>query len=188
MKKPAANAHVRSLEAIDAFRATLIIYGSKARPLLEDAWEEVARTREWIQTDRRRYWENEVRKRKRALDDAEQALFSARFSTLRPVRAAEQQAAHRAKRALVEAEEKLAKVRHWSVEFDNTAGPLLKHLEELRTHLTTDLTKAAGHLGNVIRALEAYAEVASVASRTEPGSLTPAASPGEIKPEPSVDT
>jgi len=159
MKESAAKANVRSVEAIDTFRASLILYGSKARPLLEDAWEEVARTREWIQTDRRRFWEAEFRKRKRQLEDAEQALFSARFSTLRQVRAAEQQAVHRAKRALVEAETKLEHVRRWSIEFDNTASPLLKHLEELRTNLTTDLAKAVGYLGNVIRALEAYAEV-----------------------------
>ena len=162
MKPSSTNANVRSVEAIDAFRGVLITYGSKSRPLLEDAWEEVARTREWVQTDRRRYWEMEVRKRKRQLEDAEQALFSARFSTLRQVRAAEQQTVHRAKRALEEAERKLEKVRHWNLEFDNATGSLLKHLEELRTYLTTDLTKAAGYLGNVVRALEAYAEVTSI--------------------------
>ena len=51
IQKPGAN--VRSSDAIEAFRSRLIIYVSKVRPLLDQAQDEVIRTREWIRTDRR---------------------------------------------------------------------------------------------------------------------------------------
>ena len=38
-------AHVTSTEAIEAFRARLVIYASKARPLVEDTCDEVFRLR-----------------------------------------------------------------------------------------------------------------------------------------------
>ena len=76
-------AHVTSTEAIAAFRASLIVYLSKARPVLEDACDEVSRTRQWLQFDRRPHWENQLRRRTRDLENAQQALYSARLANLR---------------------------------------------------------------------------------------------------------
>src|SRR4029078_12104401 len=95
-------AHVNSSEAIERFRARLIVYRDKVKPLLADAADEVSRTRERL-LDRRRFWEFEVRRRQRELAAARQALFSAKFSTLREVKTAEQQAVHHAEKALEEA-------------------------------------------------------------------------------------
>src|SRR6478672_6362220 len=111
MKPESAN--VTSTEAIERFRARLIVYRDKVKPLLADAADEVSRTREWL-LDRRRFWEFEVRRRKRQLDDARQALFSARFSSLREIKTAEQQAVHRAEKAFAEAEAKLAVIKRWA--------------------------------------------------------------------------
>ena len=55
-------AHVDSLEAIESFRAALIVYLSKSRQALEVATGEIVRTRLWLETDRRIYWENHVRR------------------------------------------------------------------------------------------------------------------------------
>lgn len=153
-----ASVHVRSLDAINAFRSAFTLHAAKTKPLVEDAWDEVARTREWVRTDRRMHWENEVRRRRRKLEDAQQELFTARFSSLKAATAAQQAEVHRARRALTEAEGKLEKVRAWTQQFDDRAGPMLKQLEELRNALTVDSAKGAAYLSNVIRALEAYAE------------------------------
>jgi hypothetical protein len=158
--KPEAgvSVHVRSLDAINAFRSAFTLHAAKTKPLVEDAWDEVSRTREWVRTDRRMHWENEVRRRRRKLEDAQQALFTARFSSLKAATAAQAAELHRARRALTEAEGKLEKVRAWTQQFDDRAGPLLKQLEELRNALTVEFAKGAAYLSNVIRALEAYAE------------------------------
>jgi hypothetical protein len=162
-------AHVTSTEAIESFRANLIVYLSKTRPILEDACDEVVRTRQWLQQDRRIHWENQLRKRTRDLENANQALYSARLSNLREPTMAEQNAVLRAKRALTEAEERLMKIKRWIIEFDHLAGPMVKQLEQLRTMLSNDMPKAALHLSQTLKTLEAYANVIpSAASNPAP--------------------
>jgi hypothetical protein len=163
-------AHVTSTDAIASFRATLIVYLSKARPILEDGCDEVARTRQWLQHDRRMHWENQLRRRTRELENAQQALYSARLANLREPTQAEQSAVQRAKRALTEAEEKLKLIKRWSLEFDQRVGPLVKQLEQLRTLLANDLPKGVAHLAQVVKVLEEYANVA----RPSPAAVTTA--------------
>ncbi|HKQ37158.1 MAG TPA: hypothetical protein VJ063_03705 [Verrucomicrobiae bacterium] len=155
----AEQAHVRSFDAIETFRAELIAYLGKTRPVVEDACDDVARIREWLENDRRVHWENQARRRERILEDAQQALFSAKLSNLRDVRTAEQMAVLKARRAVDEAHGKLRKIRKWIREYDNKLQPLLKELEHLRSLLGVDLPKAALYLVQVVKALEAYAQV-----------------------------
>ena len=154
MKPESAN--VGSTEAIERFRARLIVYRDKVKPLLADATDEVSRTREWL-LDRRRFWEFEVRRRKQKVDDARQALFSARFSTLRDVKTAEQQAVHRAEKALEEAEARFAAIKRWSSAFEQQVGPLVKQVEQLRTVSATTLTRAEEYLARILASLDQYA-------------------------------
>lgn len=169
----AERAHVTSVEAIELFRANLIAFLGKARPVLEDACDEVFRTRNWLQQDRRVHWENQLRKRRKILEEAQQALFAARVGTLREATSAEMNAVTRAKRAFDEAEEKLRLVKRWTLEFDNRVQPLVKELEGLRTMLANDMPKAAAHLSQVIKTLDAYANV-------KPSAVLPSASPTEM--------
>ena len=155
----AEQAHVTSIDAIEVFRAELIAYLSKTRPVVEDACDEVMCTREWLEGDRRVHWENLARRRERALEDAQQALFSAKLSNLREVRTAEQMAVLKARRAVDEAHGKLRKIRKWIRDYDNKLQPLVKELEHLRSLLGSDLPKAAAQLAQVIKALEAYTRV-----------------------------
>jgi hypothetical protein len=170
----ADRAHVTSVDAIELFRANLLAYLGKARPVLEDACDEVFRTRQWLQHDRRTHWENQLKRRRKILEEAEQALFGARISNLREPTSAETAAVTRAKRALNDAEEKLRLVKRWTMEFDNRVQPLVKELEGLRTMLANDMPKAAAHLAQVIKTLDAYAGV-------KPGGVVSAMPTGEAK-------
>jgi hypothetical protein len=161
-------AHVTSSEAIESFRASLIAYLAKARPILEDGADEVSRTRQWLQMDRRMHWEAQVRRRTKIHEQAQQAVFSARLSNLRDTTSAEQAAVLRAKRALNEAEEKLRVVKRWTMEFDNRVDPLVKQLEGLRTMLANTMPKAAVHLAQTVKVLEAYAGVGPVGTGSVP--------------------
>jgi hypothetical protein len=84
------------------------------------------------------------------------------------VTTAEQAAVLRAKRALTEAEEKLRLVKRWTLEFDQLVGPLVKQLEQLRTMLSNDMPKAAIQLAQLLKTLEAYANVAPSAATLSP--------------------
>jgi hypothetical protein len=172
-------AKVTSIEALEAFRSAIIIYLSKARPALDEVGGDVMRTRMWLEDEQRTHWENQHRRRARALQEAQAALFSSRLSTFRDASAAEQMAVHRAKRAFDEAEDKLRIIKKWNRDFENRVGPLLKQTEKLQTVLAHDMTQAIAFLTRAIDALHAYAGITP--SGSTPGSPPPASSgaPGE---------
>jgi hypothetical protein len=164
-------AHVTSVDALESFRASLIVYLSKARPTLEEVSADVQRMRGWLEGEQRTYWENEFRRRSQALQEAQAALFSSRMSRMREASAAEQMAVQRTKRALDEAEAKLRVVKQWNRVFDNRVDPLVKQMEKLHTVLAHDMVQAVAFLAQAINTLDAYAKVAP-----------PAAAPGSAQP------
>src|SRR2546427_5672453 len=143
-------AQVTSVDAIEAFRSSLILFLSKARPTLEEVSADVLRTRSWLENEQRTRWEHEVRRRHKELEQAQQALFSARLSNLRKESAAEVMAAHRARRELDEAENKLRILKRWAREFDGRVQPLLKQIEKLHTVLANDMVKATAYLAQAV--------------------------------------
>jgi hypothetical protein len=153
----ADRAHVTSVDALESFRASLIVYLSKARPALEEVSADVQRTRSWLENDQRGHWEQEVRRRSRQLEEAQAALFSAKLSTFREAGSVEAMLVHRAKRALDEADAKLRTLKQWTRVFDNRVSPLVKQMEKLHTVLTNDMVQAVAYLTEAISTLDAYA-------------------------------
>jgi hypothetical protein len=152
-------AHVTSVDALESFRSSLIVYLTKARTTLEEVSSDVQRTRGWLEGEQWTHWEREMRRRSLVLQEAQQALFSSRIANLREVSAAEQMAVQRAKRALEEADTQLRVVKQWNRVFDNRVGPLVKQMEKLHTVLSNDMVQAVAYLAQVIDTLHAYAGV-----------------------------
>src|SRR5258706_9323552 len=109
----AEQAKVTSVEAIEAFRAELILYLSKARPALEEVTSEVMRTRQWLTNDQQRFWQHELKARQKKLERAQAELFSAMMSKLSEASAAQQMAVRKAQEAVREAEAKLGMLKRW---------------------------------------------------------------------------
>ncbi|MEA3213084.1 MAG: hypothetical protein QOE70_6141 [Chthoniobacter sp.] len=149
---------VTSLDALDSFRASLIIFLTKARRSVDEVGDELRRTRLWIQHDQRLRWEGEFRRRSRVLDQAEGELMSARLSGLRETSQMQQAAVLKAKRALAEAEEKLRYVKVWNRDYEGFADPFAKRLQTLRQYLDHDLPAAITYLVQAVRTLETYTE------------------------------
>ncbi len=168
-------AQVTSVEALESFRASLILYLSQARPAVEEVVDDVHRTRIWLQSDRISHWEHEVRRRRAALEQARQELLSARLSALRQPSTAQLWAVTRAQHALEEAEQKLSLVRKWNRDFENLTNPLTKQLSQLQTFLTADLRHAIAYLAQVVDTLKVYTEAAPPPVSGNPGR------PGETK-------
>ena len=159
----AEHAHVTSIEAIESFRASLIVYLSKARPTLDEVNADVQRTRNWLEVERRGFWEMQLKRRTEKLREAEQNLFGAKMSNFREATDAEAAAVRRAKAAVEEAETKLRRVKLWCRDFDSRVEPLAKQLEQLRNLYTIEMPKAAAHLALVIKALADYAGMTAAA-------------------------
>ena len=162
-------AKVTAVDALEAFRAELVVYISKARPTLEEVSADALRVRLWLENEQRTHWEEELRRRNRELEQAQSALFGARLSNLREETSAEVIAFYRAKRARDEAESKLRILKKWHRDFENRVQPLVKQTEKLHTLLANDLVKAMAYLAQAVNTLSAYAET-----------LPPAAAPGPI--------
>src|SRR3954454_6991525 len=155
----AEQAQVTSVEAIEAFRANLIVYLTKAKPTLEEVFSEIQRTKTWLQNDQRNYWDNQMRLRRRELERSQAELFSAKLSKLQQATGIQEMAFHRAQRAVREAEEKLALLKQWNRELENRSAPMLKLVEQLHGYMTADMLKAGAYLAQAVQTLEAYAGV-----------------------------
>jgi hypothetical protein len=153
-------AKVTSIEAIDAFKASLIVYLEKAGCVLDDVSDDVLRTRIWLQTDRQLHWKNQTRQRTRELSQAEQELLTARLSGLPEAIKARQMAVNKARLALREAEERLACVKQWMRQFETQVESRAKVVTQLRHSLAHDMRKAVAFLEGAAATLAAYADVA----------------------------
>jgi len=154
----AEQAQITSFDALESFRTNLILFLHKAHARVDEVGDEIRRTRGWLQSDRRVHWEGEIRRRRRALDLAEQELLNARMSSLRENLTREMVAARQAKQALAEAEEKLQNVKLWIRNYESLIAPLQKKLESLRGVLDHDLPKAVSYLVQTQQNLAEYSE------------------------------
>jgi hypothetical protein len=169
----AEQAQVTSVDAIEAFRANLVLYLNKTRPAVEQVNAEAMRTRVWVQTTQRQHWENELRLRRRKLEQAKEELFSARLSQFSQSTLLQTMAVQRAERAVEEAEGKLTMLKKWSHEIETRAEPLVKQVDQFQGFLTVELPKAIAQLYHIIKTLDAYTDMLSPGA----GGAAPASTP-----------
>ena len=163
-------AKVTSIEALDAFKVSLIVYLEKAGRILDEVSEEVVRTRTWLETERLLHWRNQVRKRARELAQADQELLTARLGGLPEAIQT---------RRMREAEAGLARVKHWMRNYETEVESHAKAVIQLRHSLGFDMSKAVAFLDGALLTLASYAESAPpqpVGSQIA-GAAPPAASP-----------
>jgi hypothetical protein len=140
------------------------------RPALDEVTGEVARTRAWMEDDRQRFWQQEMRRRGRRLEDARQELFTASLSQFGDSTSLQQMAVQKAQREMRAVEEKFATLKKWDRDLDNKSSPLVKQMEQLHGFLTVEMERAVAYLDNALRALDAYQSVSpqTAGPREEP--------------------
>lgn len=164
-------AGVHSIEALERFRSALVIYQEKAAASLHEIGYEVARTRNWVHSERLPFWKSEIKRIQRNLDEAQQHLFSAAISDFRDNPSAEQRMVLRLRDLKRGAEEKLHITETWARQYDTSVDPLLKAVERLRS-LVEGLSQAIFSLSEMIKSLESYAEL-SRPQTSQPSSAEP---------------
>jgi hypothetical protein len=158
---------VTSIDSLESFRSSVIVFMTRARVAIDQASDEARRTRTWVETDQRVHWEGQVKRRRKVLEQAEGELMSARMSEFIDSLNVQQQAVRKAKVALDEAEEKLRKVKAWSRDFDRYADPMVRKLDSLRHYIDHVMPKSVLFLAQVRNTLEAYAEIHAPISGAE---------------------
>ncbi len=168
----AQRVNVTSIESLEFFRTSLIIYLEKASQALDEIGEEVKRTKQWLEHDQRIHWEGQVRLASRKLDQAQQELYSATLSKTTS-RSQYKTAVARLKRAREESQAKLKTVQQWSRKFDSVVQPRAKKLETLRYTLGHDMSKATAFMAQALKSLEEYAELTPTGKSAPEAQSTP---------------
>jgi len=153
------SARITSVEALESFRSSLIIYLEKAIRAAADINHEVVSTHLWLQSDRRVHWEAQVRRLTTELNLRQQELFSARIGNLQNNTLMEQKAVQKAALALDAATAKLALVKQYCRQYENRVAPMAKEIEKVRGFLANDMRQAVAVLTQIIHTLNAYAEI-----------------------------
>ena len=161
-------AQITSIESLETFRSDLVVYLSQMQPVMDEAAGEVTRMKFWLQNEQREFWENQLRRRRRRLEEAQAELLNARLSSLQISSSAQQLAVQRTQRTVREAEEKLALLKKWDRELENLTDPLLKPVSQLQGFLAADMNKAVAYLAQSIQALAAYTDVAAPGQSSAP--------------------
>ena len=177
----AERAQVTSVEAVESFRADLIVFQTKVRAVLEEVCDEVLRTKTWVQIDRGRYWTAEARRRSGKLEKARADLSSAKLSQFNESTTLPMMTVQRAERADQEARAKLAVLKKWDRELENRTDPLLKQVIQLQWFISRDMAHAVAYLAQVVRTLEAYADVVQPGTSTAPVETKTGENPGNGK-------
>jgi hypothetical protein len=165
-------AKLSSIEALEVLRVALAVYVPKAGSILDDAGQDIVRTRIWLETDRVLHWQQQIRLRTAALAQAEQELLTARLSRHPAAVQERRNAVERARRSLREAEEKLQRVRRWLARYPTDVEAHAAVVRRLQHVLTYDLGKALAFLEGAAGILADYAGLTPTAPVTNPVSAT----------------
>lgn len=153
-------AKVTSVDALAAFRSSLVIYLDSARNALDAVRDEVRRTRTWLQHDQKNFWEGQLKRLRKQLEQAEAELFTSRLSAMTSHSAARQMAVTRLRRKVRETEEKATVLKKWIRNYDSLVEPLLKKLEGVQHMVASDMPKAVAYLSQAERTLDDYTRIA----------------------------
>jgi hypothetical protein len=179
------NAKVTSLEAIENFRARLLVYRDKAARVLDETSDEVTRARVWLESERPTFWQGQLRRLHRELEQAQQELFSAQLSGLRDASYAQQAGVQKARRAIQDAEDKLKLVKQWQRQFDQRVESPARQVEKLRHLLGHDLGLAVAWLNEMTKTLDAYAELSPTGTSRAKAPVTDPGEPSATQGEPA---
>ena len=153
-------ADVRSIEVIDAFRATLAGFVDAGRAALLEAESDLEKTILWLDRDRVGHWNRQIRKRQELLTRAKSELYRKQMqSSAKEGRAGdsdERKNLQRAERHLEEARRRLEATKSWIRRLDRERTLYKAAVSPLATALDHDLPHAIGLLRKMSENLEAY--------------------------------
>jgi predicted ATPase len=175
-------ANVISIDALERFRSSLLVFIERATLVIDEVNDESNRTRMWLQSDQRLYWNAEIRRRGQKLDEAQAQLLAARLSALGEATHAHHQAVRNAHEAVKAAEGKLRATIEWNRQYDGRVAPLSKQLNKLDNLLNSDMQKAVHFLTEAVKNLSEYAETRA------PGAAEPGPPPSTIESSESPKT
>lgn len=160
---PAGPAHINSLEVIRKLRSDYLEFDATCRRALDGARGDVARIQDWLRREQLGYWQNQLRRREEATEQARRDYQSARYSQGFDGKHScvdEKKALDRALRLKAEAEEKLRAVKRWLLNIEREVGDLSGACQNLGSLLDTVTPQALERLDRMLDNLDQYLRLA----------------------------
>lgn len=172
-------ANVTSLEAVKRFRGALSSFLEEAREALGMADLSMLRVVNWIEHDQRAYWRGQLRRRQKEVARARLELEQRRLSGTKdhkPDCIEQRKALRVARLRLEEAEEKIAKVRHWSRAARRAVEEYRGQVQTFRNLVDEDPPRAMAVFDKITAALDSYVALAPPVTTARPESGSASAS------------
>ncbi len=171
-----AAAHVMELDALVAFRAALIVFAERTESALGSLRQESRRTLMWLEQERPRYWQEQLRRGYDKIGTARAAYDACRMRTVAGHRSAcleEQTALRRSQARVAYCQEQEIATRRATFRAQEQAEEFMGQLGPLERALEHDLPQMIGALERMILAIEGYHAVAPAESTLSPSATPP---------------
>ncbi len=192
-------ADVRSIESLKIFRIALGIFSEEALASLGTVDAEVRRTVQWLQHDRREFWQLQIKKRREAVASARAEVFRRKIAKTAdgsPAMSEQKEILRKAEASLHDAELRVILVKKWEPKLQQAALEYRASTRRISNLAAADVERAMMLLNRLVDALEGYLNIA-IPSLTPSERMvqviqdfeteTPANSPAEDEPESSPE-
>jgi len=148
--------NISDIEALDRFRAQLLVFIEKASMSLDEVSDEVRRTRVWLQSEQKTHLARDMAKVLKEIENLEFELYSARLAKATERVSGIQMTLRKKKEQVRELEEKQRAVAAWERNFDATVLVAARKIEALRSILSIEMNNAQLFLKQAAAALHDY--------------------------------
>jgi hypothetical protein len=181
-------ANVRSVDAIRDFRQAVVKFRDQASQALASVDVEIQRTLDWLGHDQLKFWKEEIRRREDGVNEAKMDLHRCQLSKNAagetPACSDQKVALAKAKKRLVEAEEKIEKVRQWLLIIEQEISEYKGPSQQLANTIDAILPKSISVLDRKLASLEAYLNTAAPAVEAPVASSSAESSVEDIRKRP----
>jgi hypothetical protein len=155
-------ANINSIEVLARLKLAVDTFREEANEALGGAAMVIQRYIDWIEHDRVKHWENQIRRGWERIAEAQAELERCQLLAMDGERKTchdEKQALDLAKRRLRRAEEQLEAVRHWRGKLQHEILEYRARAGQLGNWIEAEQPKAAAALGRMFASLSAYVEM-----------------------------
>jgi len=158
-------ADVKSLDTLAFLKAALAQFAHESNQALSEVEIQGQRAVDWITVDMAAFWKAEIRRRSDLVNNAKKDLEHCRtfkkVGNNQPSCIEEKKALEKAKQRLARAEQKAEAVRRWTPVVQQQFRETCVRLVRFREVVDVDCPKAMAQLERMLKALDAYRQVAS---------------------------
>lgn len=166
-------ADVKSIETLAFVRTAFAAFAHESGQALSEIEIQGQRTVEWICVDRAAHWKAEIRRMSdlvnKAIKDVEHCRTFKKVGDNTPSCIEEKKALEKARQRLARAEEKAEAVRRWTPIVQQQFRETCVRLVRFRDVIDVDCPRAMAQLEKMLRALDAYRQVASPTAASDGG-------------------